>query len=231
MSAIRICPSMMCADFFDLRGDLAALEQGGADYLHVDIMDGHYVPNFTLGIDFCRKIAARTTIPFDVHLMIENVDNYIPMFAGLPGSPLVSFHPEVSYHPVRTIQLIRSSGGRPAIALDPSVPVEQVRNLVPLVDMVLVMTVSPGYAGQKIVPGGIDLIRETAEYCRRINPDVLIEVDGNVSWELAPQMIGAGAQMLVAGTSSPFDGKAPLTWNMMRMKELCAGVDTARKTA
>lgn len=215
----RISPSMMCANFVDLRRDLDLFAEHNVDYLHIDVMDGHYVPNFTLGIDFCKAVARYSPIPFDVHLMIENVDQYIPQFAQLPHAT-ISFHPEVAYHPLRSIQLIKSLGARAGIAVDPSVPIERMRNLLGHVDMVCVMTVNPGYAGQKLVEGGVELIRQAADYARSVNDSIEVEVDGNVSWQNIPLMLEAGAQTLVVGSSSLFDKSAPLSENLVRMRNL-----------
>jgi ribulose-phosphate 3-epimerase len=210
---------MMCADFIDLRGDLAILESESADYLHVDVMDGHYVPNFTLGPDFCRAIAGHSRLPLDIHLMVENPDLHVPSFAGIPGA-IVSIHPETSRHPLRTLDLIRSLGARPGIAIDPAMPVAAVLEMLPHVSLACVMTVNPGYAGQKLVPTTLPKIRELADLLAARGLDVEIEVDGNVSWENIPRMLDAGAQVLVAGSSSLFDGKAGLRENLRRIRAM-----------
>ena len=219
---VLVSPSMMCADFLNLEQDILLFEKHRIPLLHIDIMDGHYVPNFTLGPDFCARLAQRTSIPLDIHLMIENVDAYVPVFAAY-GKPYISFHPEVSYHPLRTIDLIRSCGGRPGIALDPSVPVESLKHLLNAVDLVCVMTVNPGYAGQKLIPGMIDKIAELRAYLDRERSNALIQVDGNVSWANIPPMVEAGADILVAGTSSLFSGDADREANLARMVRMCAG--------
>lgn len=219
MNKVKLSPSLMCADFLRLGQNLDLFSRHGIDYLHIDIMDGHYVPNFTLGIDFCRTVASHCRLPLDIHLMIENVDAHVPAFASLRDT-LISFHPEGSYHPMRTIQLIKSHGARAGIALDPSVPIESVRHLLPCVDSVCVMTVSPGYAGQSLVEGAIDFIREASQYARQINENIEIEVDGNVSWKNIPTMLEAGADVLVLGSSSVFSKKDTLENNLVRLKGL-----------
>ncbi len=218
---------MMCADFMDLRSELRLFEREGYEYLHVDIMDGHYVPNFTLGPAFCEKLAAETTIPLDIHLMIEPVDSYVDAFAAFPGA-IVTFHPEATRHPLRTIDAIRARGARPGVAVEPAVPVAAIEPVLEAVDFVCVMTVNPGFSGQMLVPGAIEKIARFATWrggasSDDVGPDARahrtvagrpsagrqleIEVDGNVSWENIPKMIAAGADTLVVGTSSLFGDK------------------------
>ena len=217
MRKIGIAPSMMCADFIHLGAELDLMQEEGADFLHMDIMDGHYVPNYTLGPDFCRSLAGYSPLPLDIHLMIENVDAHVPLFAKIPHAR-VSFHPEATWHPLRTIDLIKSFGAQAGIAVDPALPLAAVREILPHVSMVCIMTVNPGYAGQALIPEALDKIRALAEVVRAKGLDIQIEVDGNVSWANIPRMVEAGADLLVAGTSSLFDGKGDLRSNLRRMR-------------
>ncbi len=201
---IKVSPSLMCANFLKLEDDLKVFEDMGIDYLHIDIMDGHYVPNFTLGPGFCKMLSEHSPIPLDIHLMIEHVDSYIPLFACFKNA-VVCFHPEVSYHPIRSLQLIKSYGARAGIAMDPAMPLEAVKHMLPDTDMICIMTVNPGYAGGKLVPQAIDKIRELDAYIKEKGYSIEIEVDGNVSWENIPRMIAAGAHTLVTGSSSMFE--------------------------
>jgi ribulose-phosphate 3-epimerase len=210
---------MMCADFLNMKKDLDVFIEQKIDYLHIDVMDGHYVPNFTLGVDFCRAISAYAAIPLDIHLMIENPDRFIPDFAQFKNA-VISFHPETSAHPLRTLQLIKSLGVRAGAALDPALSVNVLKYLLPDLDLVCVMTVNPGYAGQRLIPQTIGKIKEVAEYVGSSGFSPEIEVDGNVSWQNIPLMLNAGAQVFVAGTSSLFGKEKNLEVNIMRFRSI-----------
>ncbi|MDX2196990.1 MAG: ribulose-phosphate 3-epimerase [Cytophagales bacterium] len=215
----KVSPSMMCADFLDLKSELDVFAQYKIDYLHMDIMDGNYVPNFTLGIDFCKAVASYSMIPLDYHLMVEDPDRFVDIFCQIKNS-IFTFHPETSRHPVRTIEHIRAAGCKPSIAIDPAIPVNQFIHLYPLVDMVCVMTVNPGYAGQKLIPFCIDKFSELQDIKKKYGLSFEIEADGNVSWENIPKMINAGAEVLVVGTSSVFSKTESRNDTLERLYEM-----------
>ena len=222
---VQFSPSMMCADFLHLQDELDALKEAQVDMLHIDIMDGSYVPNFTLGGDLATTMHAYSGIPLDFHLMIDAVDRSVDLFTQSAGAT-VTFHPETSRHPVRTIQRIRDAQCRPGIAIDPGTSLETVRHLLPLVNMVCMMTVNPGYAGQRLLPFCLDKIAELHRWRQQHELDLLIEVDGNVSWENIPPMLKAGGDVLVLGTSSVFNRAQSRADAYQRLEKLISTVLT-----
>lgn len=204
MSTSKISPSIMCVDFVRLEESVRALERAGAEYIHVDIMDGRFVPNFTLGPDFVRSLRSITQIPLDLHLMIEDPEKHIEVFDPQP-SDIVTVHQEVTIHLQRTLQKIRAAGAKAAVALNPATSIHTIEDVLDDLDMVLIMTVNPGFAGQKLVPATLKKIRRLRDYLKDNGyGHVEIEVDGNVSFENAKLMREAGADIFVAGTSSIF---------------------------
>jgi len=216
---VKLSASIMCADFSYLREDIEGLEKGEIDYLHFDIMDGHFVPNFTMGPDVLKTVRKLTSLFFDTHLMIENPDEYIPVFIEA-GSNLIFFHIETSLHPEKTIQLIKEQGAKPGIALNPTTPLCKLNYLLAKVSRVLIMGVEPGFAGQTLIPTTIPKIRSLKKMIEERNLNVDIEVDGNISFTNAPLMVEAGANVLVCGTSSIFKPKIGIRKGIEKLREV-----------
>ncbi|WP_071461172.1 ribulose-phosphate 3-epimerase [Bacillus massilinigeriensis] len=197
---VKIAPSILSADFSRLGEEIQDVERGGADLIHVDVMDGHFVPNITIGPLIVEAIRPVTKLPLDVHLMIENPDSYIEAFAKA-GADYITVHVEACKHLHRTIQLIKSNGVRAGVVLNPATPVSSIVHVLEDLDMVLLMSVNPGFGGQKFIPSVLGKIREVKEMAESIGAEIEIEVDGGVNKETAPLCIEAGATMLVAGSA------------------------------
>jgi ribulose-phosphate 3-epimerase len=197
---IKIAPSILSADFAKLGEEIKDVEKGGADYIHVDVMDGHFVPNITIGPLIVEAIRPITSLPLDVHLMIENPDQYIPAFAKV-GADIITVHVEACPHLHRTIQLIKSHGIKAGVVLNPHTPVSMIEHLIEDIDMVLLMTVNPGFGGQRFIHSVLPKIKQVADMVRERNLNVEIEVDGGVNAETARLCIEAGANVLVAGSA------------------------------
>lgn len=193
-----ISASMMCADILNLEKDIRILEENKIDYLHMDVMDGVFVPNYTLGTDFIKTVRSITQLPFDFHLMIKKPGDKLDWF-DIRENDLVSFHIETAAHANRIIQRIRDIGAKPAIAINPATPLYTIEELLPYVDMVLVMTVNPGFAGQKIIPSSLEKIKKLKSIITENNLDILIEADGNVSLPNAKIMYDYGVDVFVTG--------------------------------
>lgn len=197
---IKIAPSILSADFSKLGEEIKAVETAGADYIHVDVMDGHFVPNITMGPLVVQAIRPLTKLPLDVHLMIENPDQYIEAFAAA-GADIITVHVEAAAHLHRTIQLIKKTGVKAGVVLNPATPVETIKHIIHDIDLVLLMTVNPGFGGQSFISSVVPKIREVSALVEKHELNVEIEVDGGVNAETAPLCIEAGANVLVAGSA------------------------------
>ncbi len=215
--AIRIAPSILAADFARLGEEVRAIEAAGADFVHVDVMDGHFVPNLTIGPAVIKALRGQSRLPFDVHLMISPVDPYVPEFAAA-GADIITVHPEAVPHLHRTVQLVKSLGKRAGVALNPATPAEAVRHVLEEIDLILVMSVNPGFGGQRFIRGQLDKLRQLRAMIEESGRPIALEIDGGINEETAPAAIAAGADLLVAGTAVFSGGPNRYAENIRRLR-------------
>jgi ribulose-phosphate 3-epimerase len=212
-----ISPSILSADFAQLGAEIAAIDAAGADWIHVDVMDGHFVPNLTLGPPIIKALRGHSKKPFDVHLMINPVDPFIAAYADA-GADVITIHAEAGAHVHRSLQLIRSRGKNSGIALNPGTPAKMIEYLIDSVDLVLVMTVNPGFGGQSFIESQLAKISAVRRMIEKSGRDIHLQVDGGVNTETAPRVLAAGADVLVAGTACFRGGPAQYAGNIAALK-------------
>jgi len=214
---LRISPSILSADFARLGEEVAAVSQAGADYIHIDVMDGHFVPNITIGPQVVRALRPHSSLPFDVHLMIAPADPFIEAFAEA-GADIITVHPEAGPHLHRTLQLIKAQGKKAGVSLNPATPVELLDPILEDIDLVLIMSVNPGFGGQSFLPGALPRIEAVRKRIDAIGKPIDLEVDGGINEETARQAAAAGADVLVAGTATFKGGAKAYAENIRRLR-------------
>ncbi len=216
-SSVRIAPSILSADFAQLGEEVRRIEAAGADWVHIDVMDGHFVPNLTIGPMVVKALRPHSTLPFDVHLMISPVDNFLDAFAAA-GADIITVHPEAGPHIHRSVQHIKSLGKQAGVSLNPATPAKMLDYLIDDIDLVLVMSVNPGFGGQSFISSQLRKVEAVRKMIDKSGRDIRLEVDGGIDAATAPLAIAAGADVLVAGTATFKGGPAAYADNIKRLR-------------
>ncbi len=214
---LRIAPSILSADFACLGEEITAVTSAGADWIHIDVMDGHFVPNITIGPDVVRAIRPSTSLPFDIHLMISPADHMVSRFVNA-GADILTVHAEAGAHLHRTIQLIKSEGIRAGVSINPSTPASAVMHVLDEVDLILVMTVNPGFSGQTFIRSQLKKIEELRKMIDDAEHEIHLEVDGGINDITAREVINAGADVIVAGTATFEGGQEHYAKNISKLR-------------
>ena len=217
MNQIKISPSILSCDFSEIGSEIEKLNNSGADLIHIDVMDGHFVPNLTFGPPVISKIRKCSKLPFDVHLMISPVEKYIQDYANA-GADIITFHPEATDNIQRTIDVIKSCGKKVGISLNPETPSTVIENYLKKIDLILIMSVNPGFAGQKFMPEVLEKVKFFRSKIENEKLNIDIEIDGGIDFETAPLAIKAGANILVSGTTI-FKGENNISENIKNLRK------------